>query len=193
MNEEITWHYHHLVPLHEGGSNAKSNLLKCNIAMHAFLHLLRYQETKKWQDKLAYEGLLGLKKDCKTEAIRQGALLGSAKANGGFMYTDGKQAGKYMPGTEPDGWRKLNKGEYYKLYVRKEKDLTKDGRSTRTKRHWFNNGSEEGQFELNTFPEGWNKGRLKSSTERGRIAALEKKKNLFDGPDKLVSTDVEKQ
>ena len=125
---------------------------------------MRYQETKKWQDKLAYQGLLGLKKDCKTEAIKQGALIGSAKTNGGFMYTDGKQTGKYMPGTEPDGWRKMKKGEYYKFCVRKEKDLTKDGRSTRTKRYWFNNGTKEGQFALNHFPIGWNRGRVKSRT-----------------------------
>lgn len=166
MEETIIWHYHHLIPKHEGGTDDKSNLLKCNIAMHAFLHHLRFLETGKWQDKLAYEGLIKLKIDCHREAIRQGGLKGCAKTNGGFFFTDGVSVVKYMPGTEPKGWvrasKKQSSRQSYINNIRKEKDTKLDGRKTRKNRYWFNNGLIHGQFDLENPPEGWKRGRLKN-------------------------------
>lgn len=36
-----------------------------------------------------------------------------------------------------------------------------DGRKIRTKRYWYNNGTIENQFDLDTAPYDWTKGRLK--------------------------------
>jgi general stress protein YciG len=57
---EIHYHKHHLVPTHAGGTDDPSNLVRVNVAMHAFLHKLRYKETGDKWDKIAYEGLEGL-------------------------------------------------------------------------------------------------------------------------------------
>ena len=53
----ITWHKHHIVPKHAGGTDDPSNLLKCNIAMHAFMHEQLYKTHGRWQDKFASDML----------------------------------------------------------------------------------------------------------------------------------------
>ena len=56
----IHYHTHHLVPTHAGGTDDPSNLVKVNVAMHAFMHRLRYIEIGDLWDKIAYESLSGL-------------------------------------------------------------------------------------------------------------------------------------
>lgn len=56
---KIHYHEHHLVPTHAGGTDDPSNLVKVNVAMHAFLHRLRYLEIGDKWDKIAYEALEG--------------------------------------------------------------------------------------------------------------------------------------
>jgi hypothetical protein len=56
---KINYHTHHLVPKHAGGTDDPSNLVRVNVAMHAFLHKLRYKETGDKWDKIAYEALEG--------------------------------------------------------------------------------------------------------------------------------------
>ena len=55
--ENITWHRHHIVPKHAGGTDDPSNLLKCNVAMHAFMHEQRYRELGDKYDKYAAQML----------------------------------------------------------------------------------------------------------------------------------------
>ena len=55
----IVWHKHHIVPKHAGGTDEPSNLLKCNIAMHAFMHEQRYKETGDEYDEIAARTLRG--------------------------------------------------------------------------------------------------------------------------------------
>ena len=55
----IVWHKHHIVPKHAGGTDEPSNLLKCNIAMHAFMHEQRYKELGNEYDKIAAQTLRG--------------------------------------------------------------------------------------------------------------------------------------
>ena len=57
---KINYHSHHLVPKHAGGTGDPSNLVKVNVAMHAFMHRLRYIEIGDLWDKIAYESLSGL-------------------------------------------------------------------------------------------------------------------------------------
>jgi hypothetical protein len=56
---KINYHTHHLLPKHAGGTDDPSNLVRVNVAMHAFLHRLRYEETGDKWDKIAYEALEG--------------------------------------------------------------------------------------------------------------------------------------
>lgn len=55
----IIWHNHHIIPKHMGGTDAPENLIKVNIAMHAFLHKCLYEEHGCWQDDLAQKVLSG--------------------------------------------------------------------------------------------------------------------------------------
>ena len=56
---KINYHLHHIVPKHAGGTVNPGNLVRVNVAMHAFLHKLRYEETGDKWDKIAYEALEG--------------------------------------------------------------------------------------------------------------------------------------
>ena len=69
----MQWHKHHIVPKHAGGTDDPSNILKCNIAMHAFMHEQRYKETGDEYDKIAADGLKGL--ISKAEAARQANII----------------------------------------------------------------------------------------------------------------------
>ena len=53
----IIWHNHHIVPKHDGGTDDPSNILRCNLAMHAFMHEQRYRETGNEFDNIAAKGL----------------------------------------------------------------------------------------------------------------------------------------
>lgn len=56
---DILWHRHHLVPVHAGGADDASNIVKVNVAMHAFLHEQLYKEHGRKQDYWAWKGLSG--------------------------------------------------------------------------------------------------------------------------------------
>ena len=55
---DVIWHRHHMVPKHAGGTDEPSNLLKCNPAMHAMMHRIRYEETGDKYDYIAWKSLL---------------------------------------------------------------------------------------------------------------------------------------
>ena len=55
--EKIIFHKHRLIPGHMGGTYEKGNVLLVNVALHAFLHKLLYEEYGKWQDKVAWLAL----------------------------------------------------------------------------------------------------------------------------------------
>jgi hypothetical protein len=63
-----TYHWHHIVPRHAGGTDDPSNLVKVNKAMHAFMHRLRYQETGDLFDCAAANLLSG---DCSADEARK--------------------------------------------------------------------------------------------------------------------------
>jgi hypothetical protein len=77
-------HKHHLIPRHAGGTDDKSNIIKVNIAMHAFLHKMLYEEHGRWQDEVAYKNLAGVISN--QDAIQEARI----KANIGNKHREGK-------------------------------------------------------------------------------------------------------
>lgn len=53
----ILWHKHHIIPKHFGGSNDPSNIIRVNVACHAFLHKCLWEQHGKIEDFLAWKGL----------------------------------------------------------------------------------------------------------------------------------------
>lgn len=53
-------HKHHIIPKHMGGSDDPDNLIELSVAEHAEAHRKLYEENGLLQDKLAWQGLLGL-------------------------------------------------------------------------------------------------------------------------------------
>jgi hypothetical protein len=52
-------HIHHIIPKHMGGTDDPSNLIELTVEEHALAHLRLYEQHGCWQDKVAYEGLMG--------------------------------------------------------------------------------------------------------------------------------------
>jgi hypothetical protein len=73
----ITWHKHHLLPTHAGGTDDPANLVRVNRAMHSFLHRLRYKETGDYYDCCAANLLSGdwTVEQARQEACKQGQEL----------------------------------------------------------------------------------------------------------------------
>jgi len=53
-------HKHHIIPRHMGGTDDPSNLVELTIEEHAEAHKILYEVHGRWQDLVAYRGLLGL-------------------------------------------------------------------------------------------------------------------------------------
>lgn len=62
-------HIHHIIPKHAGGTDDKENLIELTIEEHAEAHRVLYQKYGRYQDKLAWKGLLGIMP--KDEIIRE--------------------------------------------------------------------------------------------------------------------------
>lgn len=57
---KVIYHKHHIIPKHAGGTDDESNIAKLTVEEHAKAHKLLYEQYGRWQDKLAYQGLLGI-------------------------------------------------------------------------------------------------------------------------------------
>ena len=57
----ITYHSHHIIPKHAGGTDHPDNIARLTVEEHAEAHRLLYEKYGRWQDKQAYEGLAGFK------------------------------------------------------------------------------------------------------------------------------------
>lgn len=52
-------HKHHIVPIHAGGTNERSNIIRLSVAEHAEAHRQLYEQYGRIQDKIAWLGLSG--------------------------------------------------------------------------------------------------------------------------------------
>lgn len=69
-----TYHWHHIVPRHAGGTDNPENLLKVTVEEHAELHFARYLQHGEMGDWMAYHALSG--QIDTQEVILQKASLG---------------------------------------------------------------------------------------------------------------------
>lgn len=78
-------HKHHIIPKHMGGTDDPENIIELTVKEHAEAHRLLYEKHERWQDYLAWKGLLGLI----TEEERMRIMYDARKGEGNFFY--GKQ------------------------------------------------------------------------------------------------------
>jgi hypothetical protein len=137
-------HKHHIIPKHMGGTNDQSNLIELTIEEHAEAHRVLYEQYGHWQDLVAYKGLLGLitSDECSYIAMIEGGKKGAKIAN--------------------DKRKKSITGKWIDTGIPSPYAKGIDGRKIRNKRYWFNDGITEGQYSLEDYPTGWNRGRLRS-------------------------------
>lgn len=72
-------HTHHIIPKHMGGSDDPSNLIELTVEEHAEAHRILYEKYGAEQDKLAWQGLLGM--IGKEEIIHSLQKIGGLKAS----------------------------------------------------------------------------------------------------------------
>lgn len=173
-------HKHHIVPKHLGGSDDPSNIVELTVEEHAAAHKKLYEEFGHLQDKLAWQGLLGL---ISTAEIVHTLQSEGMKGSRNPMY--GKPApnrGVKRPGV---GGRK--KGTKWSDEERQKKMLLRQSKSFQEKmkkvysdpgrnkkiseahlgkigasqgKKWYNNGQEEKYFSEDQQPQGWIRGRI---------------------------------
>lgn len=73
----LTYHWHHIIPKHAGGSDDPSNLIRLTVPEHAEAHRLLYEQYGRIGDKIAWKLLSGKTDDMEAdfrELYRQGGL-----------------------------------------------------------------------------------------------------------------------
>ena len=72
-------HKHHITPKHMGGSDEFANIIELTIEEHAEAHRILFEKYGKIEDKIAWQGLLGLVP--KAETIKELHRLGRKKCD----------------------------------------------------------------------------------------------------------------
>jgi hypothetical protein len=67
----VTTHYHHIVPKHVGGTDDTNNMVELTVENHAEEHRKLFEQHGRWQDELAWKVLSG-QVGCE-QAIREAA------------------------------------------------------------------------------------------------------------------------
>jgi hypothetical protein len=150
-------HKHHIVPRHSGGTDDPENIIELTIEEHAEAHRLLWVQYGKKQDRLAWQGLLGLLS--KQEIIKE--ILSEAGKKGG-------SAGKGVSGNRKNGgianWNK-NREQIIKT-LRENGKYGHLGGTPEDKWIWINNTEQEIKVLKDCeIPEGWQTGRIKMSGE----------------------------
>jgi len=76
-------HKHHIIPRHMGGTDDPANLVELTPIEHAEAHKVLYEQHGRWQDYVAWQGLVKLdeKFDAAKESMIQGGRDGNKKSN----------------------------------------------------------------------------------------------------------------
>ena len=131
-------HTHHIVPKHMGGTDDPLNLIELTIEEHAEAHIILYEQHGRWQDKVAWQGLLGLIPH--QQVMRE--MYNARRGKGNIMY--GKPCYYKMTEEEKQRWKdNISKGNKNKIV----------SEETRNKLSKSNIGKNAGK-------EPWNKGKV---------------------------------
>lgn len=173
-------HKHHIIPKHAGGTDSPENLIELTIEEHAEAHKKLYEQHGRIQDKVAYMGLLKLAPNAELMyMLRSESMLGEKNP----MF--GKQApnagikrpgvGGRKKGTKWSKEERRTKAQMRLTNEHKEKmdkvysdplrnakiSASLKGRDgAATGKVWYNNGTEEKYYLIDTQPEGYTRGRL---------------------------------
>ena len=60
VKDDVTLHWHHIIPKYAGGTDDPSNLVQLTVEDHAIAHLVRYRMYGDHRDKWAHQILAGL-------------------------------------------------------------------------------------------------------------------------------------
>jgi hypothetical protein len=85
----MTYHVHHIVPKHIGGTNEPSNLVRLSVKEHAEVHKLLWEEHGRWQDYCAWKSLSG-QITCSEATKMAQSLANKGKNNPNFGKTGNK-------------------------------------------------------------------------------------------------------
>jgi hypothetical protein len=133
----IKWHKHHIVPKHQGGTDDPSNLIKVNIAMHAFMHKMLYEEHHNPYDLIAYKVLSHNMtfEEARIEASKveyKGLTkeqiersVATRRANGSFASEKNSMYGKKHTIESIELMRNAKMGEKNPMYGKKNSDITR--------------------------------------------------------------------
>jgi len=111
-----TYHTHHIIPRHMGGTDDPSNLVRLTVEEHAAAHLKLYEEHSNKLDYVAWKCLSGQisPKEASTEAWKIGRERGTAHLRGKtYEEAYGEEGAKMRKQQIADGNRK-RKGIKYK-------------------------------------------------------------------------------
>ena len=173
-------HKHHIVPKHMGGSDDASNIVELTVEEHAEAHRKLYEELGHLQDKLAWQGLLGLISTVdivhalQSEGMKgsKNPMYGKPAPNRGVKRpgVGGRKKGTKWSAEERQKKMALRKSvefqqkmkQVYADPVRNKKiSKAQQGRlGTALGKKWYNDGQEEKYFVDGKQPYGWMRGRI---------------------------------
>lgn len=163
-----------------GGSDDQSNIVELTVEEHAEAHRKLYEEFGHLQDKLAWQGLLGLISTAdivhalQSEGMKgpKNPMYGKPAPNRG---TKRPGVGGRKKGTKwSEAERKMqmeNRGavEHREKMQKVYSDPTRNNKISQSRKglpgaatgkKWFNNGNEEKYFVEGQQPQGWIRGRI---------------------------------
>ena len=149
-------HTHHKIPKHAGGTDDPLNLVELTIEEHAEAHRKLYEQYSRWQDYVAWKGLVGLI----TAEERMIIMYEARKGSGNPMY--GKPCTYKMSDEEKLQW-KSNIGNSLKGKKQTLEHIKK-------RMPWKGDGTKNPMYGKTA----WNKGKktgpasLKSKMKKGR-------------------------
>ena len=116
-----TYHKHHIIPKHMGGSDDPSNIIVLTVEEHAEAHRKLYEEHGRWQDLCAYKVLaneINQEEAIKIAKAEAGRLGGLKSKRPKHTYANQKMTFK-MKGTCPHCNKTMDLGNLGKYHGNK--------------------------------------------------------------------------
>ena len=180
----LTYHIHHIIPRHMGGTDDPTNLVRLTVEEHAEEHRLLYEKYGKREDWLAWQGLSKL--IGKDEIIREAYRLGNKKSIGRKHTQETRlKISKAKMGNIPGNKGKKVSPEKINLSGLLSDDSQKRSKESKRKR-LIESGRTVNEIEADKLRSLSLKGKPKSEEHR---KALSNNKKAFYAAKKLKSAD----